>query len=126
MFNYFKKLIFSRLKNNQKKKFFKIKNIILFFFISLILFISIIFYFTNNFKAREFLNRVDEKILYRINISIVDIGDKIVNEFDFVKLFKRTLNDNPDLIKIELSPSDLRFYQEQRKKLIQANYPFFM
>ena len=117
MFNYFKKLIFSRLKNNQKKKFFKIKNIILFFFISLILFISIIFYFTNNFKAREFLNRVDEKILYRINISIVDIGDKIVNEFDFVKLFKRTLNDNPDLIKIELSPSDLRFYQEQRKKL---------
>ena len=72
----------------------------------------------NSFKARDLLKRIDDKILFRVNLSIVELGDKFINEFDFIKIFKRISYKDPDIIQIQLSPSDLKFYQEQRKKFL--------
>ena len=33
-------------------------------------------------------------------------------------MFKRISYKDPDIIQIQLSPSDLKFYQEQRKKFL--------
>ena len=76
----------------------------------------------SNYGSREILVKIDNQILYRLDLSVIKIGDKIINEFDIIKFFKRSYIHNPDVIDIKLSPSDLKFYQLQRKKLSSKVY----
>ena len=105
-----KKRLIKILKNFKKTYIFLITS----FFLLVILFIALS-YLVLNFKTREYLTKIDNKIFYN-QFSIVEIGDSLLNQFDFIRLFKRIVGKNPDIIDIELSPLDLQYFQSQKKK----------